>query len=123
MTPRDTIVATATPPGRGGIAVVRLSGSEVPRIAQVLLGELPAPRYATFATFLGENPIGHLLAPTGVLNTLHTSQVGVLTGTRFFPELVSGPFHQGLVTVFTAAAVMAAISAVCSLLRGKRRQL
>jgi tRNA modification GTPase len=49
MAARDTIVAASTPPGRGGVAVVRLSGPGVPDIARVLLGELPAPRYATFA--------------------------------------------------------------------------
>jgi tRNA modification GTPase len=46
---RDTIVAVATPPGRGGIAVVRVSGTGVPDIAATMLGALPAPRYATFS--------------------------------------------------------------------------
>ncbi len=40
------IVARATPPGRGGVAVVRVSGEGVRRIAQNLLGELPPPRRA-----------------------------------------------------------------------------
>ncbi|MCY4165985.1 MAG: tRNA uridine-5-carboxymethylaminomethyl(34) synthesis GTPase MnmE [Gammaproteobacteria bacterium] len=40
------IVATATPPGRGGVAVVRVSGEGVRRIAQELLGALPPPRRA-----------------------------------------------------------------------------
>jgi tRNA modification GTPase len=48
MRARDTIVAAATPPGRGGVAVVRISGPDVPAMAASLLGELPAPRYATF---------------------------------------------------------------------------
>lgn len=47
----DTIVAAATPPGRGGIAIVRLSGPKVPAIAAELLGVLPAPRFATRANF------------------------------------------------------------------------
>ncbi|MBV9695495.1 MAG: tRNA uridine-5-carboxymethylaminomethyl(34) synthesis GTPase MnmE [Gammaproteobacteria bacterium] len=47
----DTIVAIATPPGRGGIGIVRLSGPKVPELAAVLLGELPRPRHATFARF------------------------------------------------------------------------
>jgi tRNA modification GTPase len=47
----DTIVAIATPPGRGGIGVVRISGSRVPRIAAKLLGKLPTPRLATHARF------------------------------------------------------------------------
>src|SRR6185369_1316071 len=48
MRERDTIVAAATPPGRGGVAVVRISGPAVPQIARALLGVLPPPRYATF---------------------------------------------------------------------------
>ncbi|WP_236652325.1 MFS transporter [Streptacidiphilus neutrinimicus] len=77
------------------------------------------PVSTLFATFLGNNPIGHLLAPSGVLHTLPAHAVDTLTGNRFFPELVSAPFHHGLVTVFGAAAVMALVAAVASLLRGK----
>jgi tRNA modification GTPase len=52
MTRTETIVAAATPPGRGGVGIVRLSGPKVPEIAAVILGELPVPRHATFARFL-----------------------------------------------------------------------
>ena len=48
----DTIVAAATPPGTGGIGIVRLSGPKTPEIAAVMLGELPRARHATFARFL-----------------------------------------------------------------------
>ena len=48
---RETIAAIATPIGRGGIGIVRLSGAKVSGIAKALLGELPAPRRATVATF------------------------------------------------------------------------
>jgi tRNA modification GTPase len=47
----DTITAIATPPGRGGIGVVRVSGSRVIAIAHELLGELPSPRRAALRTF------------------------------------------------------------------------
>src|SRR5688572_17725410 len=47
----DTIVAPATPPGKGGVAVIRISGPLVPQIAQTILGELPQPRFATMAAF------------------------------------------------------------------------
>ena len=47
----DTIAAIATPPGRGGIAIVRVSGPLVVEIAQRMLGRVPAPRVATFARF------------------------------------------------------------------------
>ena len=52
MTRADTIVAAATPPGRGGVGIVRVSGPKVPEIAAVILGDLPVPRRATFARFL-----------------------------------------------------------------------
>lgn len=48
----DTIAAVATPPGRGGIGIVRVSGPKVLQIAQVLLGKLPEPRQATHGYFL-----------------------------------------------------------------------
>ncbi len=51
MTAGDTIAAIATPPGRGGIGVVRVSGPATRTIAEKLLGKLPVPRHATFARF------------------------------------------------------------------------
>jgi tRNA modification GTPase len=50
-----TITAIATPPGRGGIGIIRVSGKKVTSIAQALLGKLPKPRYATFSSFLDNN--------------------------------------------------------------------
>jgi tRNA modification GTPase len=51
FTPDDTIVAIATPPGRGGIGVVRISGAESPGIAARLIdrSEPLVARHATFA--------------------------------------------------------------------------
>jgi len=49
---RDTIAAIATPAGRGGIGIVRLSGSRVPEMAARILGFLPEPRRAVFGKFL-----------------------------------------------------------------------
>ncbi len=48
----DTIVARATPPGRGGIAVIRVSGPGVGEIATSMLGELPEPRRAELRKFV-----------------------------------------------------------------------
>ena len=47
----DTIVARATPPGRGGIGVVRISGGKVRFIAEQVAGQLPQPRLATYVDF------------------------------------------------------------------------
>jgi tRNA modification GTPase len=47
----DTIVAAATPPGTGGVGIVRISGDQVERIARAMLGSLPEPRVATYRNF------------------------------------------------------------------------
>jgi tRNA modification GTPase len=49
----DTIVAAATPPGRGGIGIVRISGPATRSLAAQILGSLPEPRHATVAVFAG----------------------------------------------------------------------
>jgi len=49
----ETIAAIATPLGRGGVGIVRVSGAKVPDIAKQVLGCLPAPRYAHYGNFLG----------------------------------------------------------------------
>ena len=48
---RDTIVATATPPGKGGIGIVRVSGPMTEEVARKVLGRVPEPRVATNAHF------------------------------------------------------------------------
>ncbi|MEO8965633.1 MAG: tRNA uridine-5-carboxymethylaminomethyl(34) synthesis GTPase MnmE [Gammaproteobacteria bacterium] len=47
----ETIVAAATPPGRGGVAIVRISGPLVSHVATALLKKLPKARYALFSPF------------------------------------------------------------------------
>ncbi len=51
----DTIVAAATPPGVGGIGIVRVSGDQVEVIARAVLGSLPEPRTASRKTFRNES--------------------------------------------------------------------
>lgn len=51
----DTIAAVATPPGRGGIGVVRISGARVPAIAEEILGGIPQPRHAVLRIFRDAN--------------------------------------------------------------------
>ena len=50
-TENDTIAAIATPPGRGGVGIIRVSGNAAPEIAEALLGRQPTPRVATLSTF------------------------------------------------------------------------
>ena len=53
------IVACATPPGRGGVAVIRVSGGAVRGIAKAMLGEVPAARTARLVSLNDSN--GELL--------------------------------------------------------------
>jgi tRNA modification GTPase len=47
----DTICAVATPPGVGGVGIVRISGPASAGIAKKLAGKLPPPRHAAFVSF------------------------------------------------------------------------
>ena len=49
---KDTIAAVSTPPGRGGIGIVRVSGPGAGEVARRVAGRLPEPRVATAARFL-----------------------------------------------------------------------
>jgi MFS family permease len=79
------------------------------------------PVSSLFASVLGVNPIQHLLAPTGVLSRLPAASQAAITGQTYFPSLLSGPFHRGLIVVFTVSAVLSVLAGLASLLRGKRR--
>ncbi len=47
----DTIAAVATPSGRGGVGIIRISGPKVPEIATNILGNLPSPFKASHRLF------------------------------------------------------------------------
>jgi MFS family permease len=79
-----------------------------------------SPVGSLFAAFLGFNPLQTLLGPTGVLTALPSANVSTLTGTTFFPQLISGPLHHGLTLVFLTGAVMMAVGAVASWFAGGR---
>ena len=83
------------------------------------IGSLP-PVSSLFASVLGVNPIQHLLAPSGVLTKLPAASQAALTGQSFFPSLLSGPFHDGLIVVFSVSAALSVLAGLASLLRGKR---
>jgi MFS family permease len=100
------------------------SGLQAHGVPTGIAGRVAAlpPVGSLFAAFLGYNPIASLLRPTGVLTSLPGKDAATLTGTSFFPMLISGPFHDGLVVVFVAAAVMMLIGAVASFLTGPARR-
>ena len=55
----ETIAAVATPAGRGALGILRLSGPQAPRIAELMAGTLPAPRQAALRHF--RDPQGNVI--------------------------------------------------------------
>ncbi len=51
----DTIAAIATPPGRGGVGIIRVSGPLVKKISEKILGKILQPRFADYLPFLDQN--------------------------------------------------------------------
>jgi len=93
-----------------GLSAQGLSSGAAAKIAH-----LP-PASVLFAAFLGYNPMSALLGPA--LRTVSPAHRAVLTGHRFFANLISGPFHHGLTIVFAFGVVMCLIAAAASWLRG-----
>lgn len=57
MIHQDTITAIATAPGRGGVGIIRVSGSLALTVAQAVLGITPKPRYAHYGPFLARDGV------------------------------------------------------------------
>jgi MFS family permease len=94
-----------------------LRAQGVPLNVAAHVAHLP-PVSTLFSALLGYNPMRSLLGPSGVLARLPRRNAAVLTGKQFFPHLISGPFHHGLIIVFSAAIAMSVAGALISLLRG-----
>ena len=77
------------------------------------------PVGSLFAAFLGANPIGNLLGRLPA-SDVRGADLSTLTSKQFFPELMAGPFHHGLVIVFGVAVILSLVGAVASLMRGGR---
>ncbi|MFJ5886640.1 MFS transporter [Kitasatospora cineracea] len=95
-----------------------LTGQGVSPADAHAVAQLP-PVGTLFAAFLGYNPIHELLGPQ-VLAGLPAANAQTLTGREFFPHLISGPFHDGLMVVFSLAIAMSLVAALASLLRGPK---
>ena len=97
-----------------------LTAQGVPVDTASRVADLP-PVGTLFAAFLGYNPIRELLGDD-VLSKLPAANEQALTGQQFFPNLLSGPFHDGLVIVFWMAIALSVVGAVASLLPDRARR-
>jgi cytidylate kinase len=82
------------------------------------IAQLP-PTSALFGAFLGYNPIGVLL-PSAVQQQLSPADLSTLLSTSFFPNLISGPFLDGLRVVFYVATAMCAAGAAALVLAARK---
>ncbi len=101
-----------------GALYAGLTTHGVPAAPAHAVASLP-PVASLFGALLGYNPVASLL-PASVLQALPSAQTAVLTGHAFFPQLLTGPFQQGLTIVFLAAAAMSLVAAAASWLRGAK---
>jgi MFS family permease len=90
----------------------------VPAAAAHRVADQP-PVSILFASFLGYNPVQHLLGPN-VLAALPAASVHLLTGRSYFPSLISGPFRSGLHVAFAFSIAACLIAAAASWSRGGR---
>ena len=77
------------------------------------------PVASLFAAFLGYNPMGELI-PASVLQSLPPESVATLTGSSFFPGLMSAPFKHGLIFAFSFSAALYVLAGICSWLGGSK---
>ena len=97
---------------QAGLAAHGVTAAQSAQIAAI------PPVSSLFAAFLGHNPVQSILQSAGVMGQLSAANVADLTGRSFFPQMISSPFHAGLVVVFLVAAAISVVGAVASLSRG-----
>ncbi len=95
-----------------------LTAQGIPASAAATISHLP-PIGVLFAAFLGYNPMQQLLGP--LLSHLPSAHAAYVTGREFFPNLITGPFHDGLGVAFGFAIAASVIGAVASALTGRSR--
>jgi MFS family permease len=93
-----------------------LSREGVPYAAAQHAAHLP-PVSTLFASFLGDNPIKHLLGARVIANLSPAARHTVL-GRKFFPSIILSPFRSGLHAACDSAVLFCLLAAGCSWLRG-----
>jgi MFS family permease len=118
MTLIFTLVIAGLSASLPGVLYGHLTAAGVPSGVASKVSGVP-PIGALFAAFLGYNPIASLI-PTSVLAGLPSATRSTVLGTSFFPQLLAGPFHDGLQIAFSVCVVLSLGAAAASWLRGPR---
>ncbi|MDR0288040.1 MAG: MFS transporter [Clostridiales bacterium] len=90
----------------------------VPTEIATTVSNMP-PTSALFAAFLGYNPMGSLISPE-TMATLPAATQNTLLGTEFFPQAIAPAVMSSLHVAFYISALLSAIAAIASFMRGKR---
>jgi MFS family permease len=93
-----------------------LTAQGVPAKSAAQIAGLP-PIGVLFASFLGYNPMQELLGP--VIAHMPAQHAAYLTGRQFFPDLISGPFHDGLGVAFGFGVAACVLGAFFSAFTGR----
>jgi MFS family permease len=96
-----------------------LQAHGVPAAAATRAAHLP-PVSVLFAAFLGYDPVRALLGPS-VIGHLSATNAAAVGNRDFFPNLIAGPFHDGLHKAFAFAIGACLLAALMSWSRGRRR--
>ncbi|MBO0801822.1 MAG: MFS transporter [Nocardiopsaceae bacterium] len=95
-----------------------LTAQGVPAAAAGPISHLP-PIGVLFSAFLGYNPMKETLGK--LLAHMNPAHAAYLTGRKFFPHLITTPFHSGLGEAFAFAIAACVIAAIASALTGRAR--
>jgi MFS family permease len=95
-----------------------LTAQGVPAQSATQISHLPAVS-SLFAALLGYNPLGTVI-PHQVLAALPAATAARITGTTFFPQIISAAFQQGLRIVFGVGLVLSLVAAGASWMRGTK---
>ena len=101
-----------------GVMYGNLTAAGVPGQLASNLSGIP-PSAALFAAFLGYNPMATLIPPN-ILATLSSSTQATILDKSFFPQLLSGPFMDGLRVAFLVCIALSLAAAMASWMRGRR---
>jgi MFS family permease len=95
-----------------------LSAQGVPAQSAAQIAHLPAVT-SLFAALLGNNPLGTVI-PHQVLAALPAATAAHITGTTFFPQIISAAFQHGLRVVFGVGLALSLVAAGASWMRGTK---
>ena len=113
-----TLVVAGLSASLPGALFGRLTAAGIPSSVATQISGIP-PVGALFSAFLGYNPMASLIPPS-VLAGLPAAARATVLSNSFFPQLLAGPFHDGLQIAFSVCIVLSLGAAAASWLRGRR---